>query len=90
MEYDCSEEDLSAYGLDAPAVTVELVYSPGSIENSDGSVHVFDDTDFAIEFGLADGTEYGRLPGSKMVYKVSGITDRLLNMQLSDLQAASE
>ena len=95
VAYQATEEQLSQWGLDAPAVTVTVSYVESSQvetnqtdENGD-PVYETQETakTFTLELGDYDGDAcYARLAGSSMVYQVDGtVRDTLAAAKGSDL-----
>ena len=78
--YDASDEDLAAYGLDAPAAiaTVQYVYT----ETDDDGEETEYEASFTLELGdYCDGGVYARIADSDMVYIVDAtILDNLLDI----------
>ena len=91
---------LSAYGLDAPTLTVTVTYTEtAQVETNetgeDGSA-VYEtretEADFTLEIGdYSDGVCYARIAGSQMVYQIdASIGDALLSITYEDLVSATE
>ena len=88
VNYNATEDDLAAYGLDAPAVTVTIHYTEtvtvDTGENDENGSAITEeqerDAAFTLELGsYTDDGCYARIAGSSMVYLVDGsVCDSLL------------
>lgn len=88
VSYDATDDDLAAYGLDAPAVTVTIHYTETAAVDTgetdeDGNAVTEEqerDVTFTLELGsYTDDGCYARIAGSSMVYLVDGsVCDGLL------------
>ena len=73
VNYNASEEDLKAYGLDEPVMTIWLKFVNKSGETGEYTLYIGNATD---EYGKY---RYAKLPDSKMVYAYDGyIYDNVL------------
>ncbi len=96
VSYNASEEDLTGYGLDTPAVTVtvnytETVTADTAETDEDGNVITEEreaPASFTLEIGgYADDGCYARIAGSRMVYLISSsVCDSLLYTGYEDLR----
>ena len=88
VSYNAAEDDLAAYGLDAPAVTVTINYTEtvtvdtGETDEDGNAVTEQQERDAAFTLELGSYTDdgcYARISGSSMVYLVDGsVCDGLL------------
>lgn len=89
-------EDLAYYGMEDPAVTITLNYyesvsvSTGEVDEDGDPVFETrkDPVSFTLEIGNANGScRYAKLPGSRMIYTISGsLVETLLNTTYYDLR----
>ena len=95
VTYDVTEEELAAYGLDAPALTVTVEYSASDDEEATETftLHLGQNAaelEAAAESGEYDGvTCYARVGDSGIVYEITGTRyDTLLRAGVDDLRHA--
>ena len=99
MDYNAADS-LSAYGLDAPTLTVTVNYmETAQVETNEtdedgNAVYETRETEasFVLEIGdYSDGVCYARIAGSHMVYQIdASISDALLSTTYEDLVSATE
>ncbi len=95
VTYDATEEELAAYGLDDPALTVTVEYSASddAEETETFTLHLGQNAaelEEAAESGEYDGvTCYARVGNSGIVYEITGTRyDALLRASVDDLRHA--
>ena len=95
VNYNASDEELASYGLDDPAVSLNVNYTrteETETDETDEDGNIIYDTkeyieDFSLDLGGYDGDYcYARIPGSNMVYKVNAsVEDTYIYTSIDDM-----
>jgi len=83
--YNATDEELAAYGLDAPNATLILSYTEAADADSDAEAA---EATFVLEIGgFTDGGYYARIQGSRMVYLIdASLAQSILGVSYDTLQ----